>query len=600
MEPGALHDLPLFRMPWTSLPGVVQVLQVSGPEWVHMFEDLVAAATAQGRAHARFGHLARSNATAPIQLSARAFTPDSDTPLVGTLMEVREMRRLSGGRLVVVAHAMSRFRVLRPTRTAPYPRADVMALPDEEEVGQTGLLREGGLPTSSLPRHWRAEAARAAAAAASLAWAEAEIDARSYLGVIEPTIVNGTEGTLGGVEDPSEALPLGLLRRPGEEYTNMNATTDSEAVSSSAGEEAESSNAPESRQNADDAAALTMMRQLARLDGGVDVGSTRELEDLAPFNLRLSIGKLVEQARRAAIAAAEEALGCVAASASEPALVSLGPLTGTSPLSFEPVEVAGEMAVPADGVELYMEEFGVPVLDGLNTAVDNIQLPTRLELGPDEASHTTGPPRATNGVPTVRLPSAAFAYSPPFLLALEQSIWSELVQCLALSQRAKARTAGADADAAGGSVSLPHQLLVLIPPPPRHGWPAGMPDAPASAQWLQRWGYPPVRRAQRLSYLIAAGLPVLLGAADILPPQPVQAGAEGLSVEEDGWMRNEGVYTSLRTSAALDRQTLLQASSVRERLQAAVVYLCHQRQRLVALAALKSVATFDQTDDLDP
>ena len=38
----------------------------------------------------------------------------------------------------------------------------------------------------------------------------------------------------------------------------------------------------------------------------------------------------------------------------------------------------------------------------------------------------------------------------------------------------------------------------------------------------------------------------------------------------------------------LERQALLQTMSVRERLQRAVVYLCHHRQRLAALVALRT------------
>lgn len=106
---------------------------------------------------------------------------------------------------------------------------------------------------------------------------------------------------------------------------------------------------------------------------------------------------------------------------------------------------------------------------------------------------------------------------------------------------------------------LPEQLLALLPPAPQGGWPEGMPDAPSSAEWLRRWGYPPVRRAQRLSFLIAAGLPSLLGTC--MPSMPAPP-------------------------SALDRQALLQKTSVRERLQAAVVYLCHCRQRLAAMATI--------------
>ena len=90
----------------------LQVLLVSAPEWVHCFNSLAA----DGTKPVRFGH---------IKVSAN----------VGVLMELREMRRLSDGRLLVISHAISRFRVVRATAASPYPRADVALLPDEEEVG---------------------------------------------------------------------------------------------------------------------------------------------------------------------------------------------------------------------------------------------------------------------------------------------------------------------------------------------------------------------------------------------------------------------------------------------------------------------------------
>ena len=129
----------------------------------------------------RYGHLTLPENSANVALPDYATISGSQTPLVGVLMELREVRRLSGGRLTIVAHAICRFRVERATAKAPYPRADVVLLPDEEEVGLTGLRRESGLPTSALPRHWRAEAARAAAAAASLTWAEAEMAAEDMM-----------------------------------------------------------------------------------------------------------------------------------------------------------------------------------------------------------------------------------------------------------------------------------------------------------------------------------------------------------------------------------------------------------------------------------
>jgi len=80
-----------------------------------------------------------------------------------------------------------------------------------------------------------------------------------------------------------------------------------------------------------------------------------------------------------------------------------------------------------------------------------------------------------------------------------------------------------------------------------------MPPTPPATEWLRRWEYPPVRRAQRLSYMIAAGLPTI------------------------------------------DRARLLHASSVRERLQISIVALSETRRRLAARAALEPVV-----DDAPP
>jgi len=119
-------------------------------------------------------------------------------------------------------------------------------------------------------------------------------------------------------------------------------------------------------------------------------------------------------------------------------------------------------------------------------------------------------------------------------------------------------------------VRLPEELLSLIPPPPGQGWPEGMPEVPASAEWLHRWGYPPVRRAQRLSFLIAAALPALLGSVST----PAATG--------------DPLPLASALPTALDRQALLQKTSVRERLQAAVIYLGRRRQQLAAMATLEA------------
>ena len=87
------------------------------------------------------------------------------------------------------------------------------------------------------------------------------------------------------------------------------------------------------------------------------------------------------------------------------------------------------------------------------------------------------------------------------------------------------------------------------PPPPRSLVGAlALLEAIEGAEWLRRWGYPSLRRAQRLSFV----LPTLV--------------------------------------ADLDRQALLQVSSTRERLQKCVLHLSGMRRRLAALAALAGPA----------
>ena len=131
----------------------------------------------------------------------------------------------------------------------------------------------------------------------------------------------------------------------------------------------------------------------------------------------------------------------------------------------------------------------------------------------------------------LRVPKALFSRTGPpagraFLLALEQALWTELVSVRRLELKYQ-RKHGKDAD----RLALSDELLQLMPPAPADGWTVQMPSTPPATEWLRRWEYPPVRRAQRLSFMMATLLP------------------------------------------ALDRQRLLQASSVRERLQLSIVHL---------------------------
>jgi hypothetical protein len=366
-------------------------------------------------------------------------------------MELREVRSLDDGRLIVVALAVARVRAQRLTTSGPFPRGDLLLLPDDEEQAAARLsLRQGGLDGAELN-----EVARAASAAAALTWASAE---------------------------------TGRRRAP-------------DWSSNQAGEGQTGRAVPES------------------LEGGEGY---RYLSECAPLNLSLSIWETARAARRAAVRAAEEARSVARDAA---------PLRLDDPLS---------RALEA--------HFGAAARNGL------------AEPGQarDEAvgSGTAVVPEAS----PVTLSSNFDSYSQPFLLALEQALWREMVLCIHLSGRLKRLDAGPADEASTAYQALwmaaPQldEMLPLVPPPPAHGWPQGMPPVPASAEWLSRFGYPPLRRAQRLSYLMAALLPEL-ATVSMLPSK-------------------------------LDRRSLLRMASVRERLQAGVVFLNHQRLKLAALVAI--------------
>lgn len=134
------------------------------------------------------------------------------------------------------------------------------------------------------------------------------------------------------------------------------------------------------------------------------------------------------------------------------------------------------------------------------------------------------------------------------LLRIEQRCWSELIASLRLARRLREPSGAFQAvPEAEAEVDLPEPIRMLLPPPPQGGWPAGAPTAPLPVAWLAR--YPPLRRAQRLSFQVAVLLP------------------------------------------DLDQQKLLQCSSTAGRLEDALYHLREMSGRLAALAALKAAGS---------
>ena len=168
-DTGIFYNLPLWRekLGHTELPGRSSLGFIKDPAYTHMFETLLRTARCDSNDdnkndnHLYFGQLRMDNLDVGINVNAagssafaaRPPSPqetDMKTPLhgwedrmtndeavcVGTLMRINDHVRLDDGRLMLHLHAVERFVVLEPKRLLPYPIANVMILPDEEEIAE--------------------------------------------------------------------------------------------------------------------------------------------------------------------------------------------------------------------------------------------------------------------------------------------------------------------------------------------------------------------------------------------------------------------------------------------------------------------------------
>ena len=204
--------------------------------------------------------------------------------------------------------------------------------------------------------------------------------------------------------------------------------------------------------------------------------------------------------------------------------------------------------------------------DGANPFSDPAWGPWGELLGDGDASDAAPPPPPPSGAPASASASTPTSTSSALsgagsqsaaedaeaLVRLEQRVWGELVSCLRLSRSLKRsgdRPAVAEEqqEEEVQEVPLPAALRMLLPPEPPEGWPLGVPKGPPKgAEWL-RDAYPPLRRAQRLSFLVPALMP------------------------------------------ELERQALLACGGVTERLEEELMQLSTARERLAALVALRGL-----------
>ncbi|GAB4819423.1 hypothetical protein N2152v2_006469 [Parachlorella kessleri] len=151
-----------------------EVLHVHVPHYCALFGRLLARPRPW-----RFGHLYLPGGSASLGSPDFDMVPGSQAPLVGTLMEVLHAVRFPDGRLLILAVGLSRFKVVRTRQNTPHPRADIVLLPDYEEVQQQQELAlealedtgaSGELSVAAAMQALVVAAERAAAAASQVWW----------------------------------------------------------------------------------------------------------------------------------------------------------------------------------------------------------------------------------------------------------------------------------------------------------------------------------------------------------------------------------------------------------------------------------------------
>ena len=129
---GTFLDVPCARWSMVFLPTQQVLLNVFQPQYVLMFESLMA-----GPKPWRYLHVHLPGGAANLDNPEYAFpsaggSGDSKAPLCGTLMEIAFVEKQPDSRLTIIAQGLSRAVVVRQTQALPYARADVQVLPDSE------------------------------------------------------------------------------------------------------------------------------------------------------------------------------------------------------------------------------------------------------------------------------------------------------------------------------------------------------------------------------------------------------------------------------------------------------------------------------------
>ena len=144
LEGGFAPDLPLCRWSFNILPHQRAALNVFQPQYTLLFEKLLTTERPW-----LYAHVLLPGGVENLANPAYRLEPGSDAPLQGTIMEVVAVQREADSRLSLLVQGVARGIVLRPTQALPYARADVMLLPDDEQLLECALMSRRYLLSSS-------------------------------------------------------------------------------------------------------------------------------------------------------------------------------------------------------------------------------------------------------------------------------------------------------------------------------------------------------------------------------------------------------------------------------------------------------------------
>jgi hypothetical protein len=181
---GIYPDVPLARWSMHFYPHQQVLLNVFQPEYVHMFETLLATPEPWLYVHVQLpggvANLGSPDWALPGVPGVEASPSGSRAALDGTLMRVVAVQRQQDARLALVVQGLCRAHILRGTQALPYARADVQLLPDAETLAAAARTTrrscrhdggDGGLGGELSDAAWRRLVMAAAVAEERHWWA---------------------------------------------------------------------------------------------------------------------------------------------------------------------------------------------------------------------------------------------------------------------------------------------------------------------------------------------------------------------------------------------------------------------------------------------